>query len=126
MGMAAGQSITGTASALQILRAKDGIPDWEVLDQTVKQWTPHTFVIGMPYNMDGSQNEMTIKADKFLKSLEDRYQIPCITMDERLSTREAKEIAKANADAAGKKFDDRTPVDSLAAQLILESFFNSK
>ena len=76
----------------------------------------------MPYNMDGSENEMTSKTQNFIKKLIKRFDLPCHTIDERLSTREAKEISRENAEASGKKFNDRNEVDSFAAQLLLESW----
>ena len=119
-----GQTITSTASALPVVRATDEGPDWQQLDKVVAQWKPGAFVIGMPYNMDGSENEMTVKALRFVDQLTERFKIPCHTMDERLSTREAREISRGNAEASGKKFNDKAAVDSLAAQLILESWLS--
>ena len=121
-GVAVGQTVTATASALPVIRAKDGEPDWEQLQTLVSQWKPGAFVIGMPYNMDGSENEMTVKARKFAKQLEEKFKRPCHAMDERLSTREARDLSRTNAEASGRKFNDKAQVDSFAAQLILESW----
>lgn len=122
MGLAAGQTITATATALPVIRARDGEPDWDALDKAVRQWRPDAFVVGMPYNMDGSENAMTVKATQFMAQLEDRFGLPCHAMDERLSTREARDLSRANAERGGRKFNDRALVDSYAAQLILESW----
>ena len=120
--MAVGQTVTATASPLPVIRAKNGEPDWEALDAIFSQWKPGALVIGMPFNMDGSENEMTAKAEQFRKQLEEKYSLPTHGMDERLSTREAREISRENAEAAGRKFDEKEAVDSFAAQLILESW----
>ncbi|MGY8791674.1 MAG: Holliday junction resolvase RuvX [Pseudomonadales bacterium] len=122
IGAAVGQTVTFTASALPIIRAENGEPDWQSLDQLVSQWKPGAILVGMPYNMDGSENEMTSKTQSFIKKLIKRFDLPCHTIDERLSTREAKEISRENAEASGKKFNDRNEVDSFAAQLLLESW----
>lgn len=124
MGLAVGQTVTGTASALPVMRADDGEPDWDQLDQVVKAWKPGAFIIGMPYNMDGSENEMTVRALQFTVKLRERYGLPCHTMDERLSTREARDISRGNAEKGGRKFNDKAEVDSFAAQLILESWLS--
>ena len=79
----------------------------------------------MPFNMDGSENDMTLKAQKFLQRLSGRFNIPCYSMDERLSSREARDIHKTMAQAHGKRYDDKRVVDSLAAQLILENWFST-
>ncbi len=125
IGIAVGQGITQTASPLTVVPAKDGIPNWETIEKIVNEWKPEIFVVGMPYNMDGSLNEMSTKAQKFLQRLEGRFNIPAYSMDERLSSREAKDIHKTMADAHGKRSNDRDVIDALAAQLILENWFAS-
>ena len=123
MGLAVGQTVTGTASAIPVIKAINGEPDWNEFEKIVNQWRPNAFVIGMPFNMDGSENTMTVMALQFLAKLKERFGKPCHTMDERLSTRAAKEISRENAERAGRKFNDKAIVDSFAAQLILESWF---
>jgi putative holliday junction resolvase len=123
IGVAVGQSITQTASPLAIIPAKDGIPDWSTIEKLIKEWQPGAFIVGMPFNMDGSENKMTLRAQKFLQRLNGRFNIPCYSIDERLSSREAKEIRRNMAEAHGKPYKDRDDIDSIAAQLILENWF---
>ncbi len=123
IGVAVGQSITQTASPLAVLPARDGIPDWDTITRMVEQWQPDAFIVGMPFNMDGSENQMTMKAQKFLQRLSGRFNIPCYSMDERLSSKEAKDIKKNMAVAHGKNRTGKTNIDSIAAQLILENWF---
>lgn len=123
IGIAVGQSITRTASPLSVLPATDGVPDWDILEKLVREWRPSVLIVGMPFNMDGSENEMTVQAQKFSRRLQGRFNIPCYTMDERLSSHAAKDIRKQQAAESGKKYNDREIIDSLAAQLILENWF---
>jgi putative holliday junction resolvase len=123
IGVAVGQNITQTASPLAIIPAQDGIPDWNTIEQLIKEWQPSVFVVGMPFNMDGSENQMTLRAQKFLQRLNGRFNIPCYSIDERLSSREAKDIRKDMAAAHGKSYKNRDAIDSIAAQLILENWF---
>ncbi|MAY02601.1 MAG: Holliday junction resolvase RuvX [Gammaproteobacteria bacterium] len=123
IGIAVGQSITRTASPLSVLPATDGVPDWDILEKLVREWRPSVLIVGMPFNMDGSENEMTVQAQKFSRRLQGRFNIPCYTMDERLSSHAAKDIRKQQAAEGGKKYNDREIIDSLAAQLILENWF---
>ncbi|PCJ43680.1 MAG: Holliday junction resolvase RuvX [SAR86 cluster bacterium] len=125
IGVATGQSITQTASPLAVLPARDGVPDWSTIEKLVKEWQPDVFIVGMPFNMDGSESNMTVRAQKFSQRLNGRFNIPCYTIDERLSSREAKDIRKNMAAAHGKKYNERDAIDSIAAQLILESWFAS-
>lgn len=121
IGVAVGQSITGTASPLAALRARDGVPNWEEIAELIAEWKPQRLVVGLPLNMDGSPSEMAQRAEKFARRLNGRFQLPVQTWDERLSSFEA----RGELLARGER-DFRTGgVDSLSASLILESWFAS-
>ena len=122
IGVAAGQALTGTATPLAPIGARDGIPDWTVLDALIADWAPDALVVGIPLNMDGSISEMARRARKFANRLQERYRRPCYLIDERLSTAEAKEIHRA---AGGGSNYRKESVDGIAASLILESWFAS-
>ncbi len=122
IGVAAGQSITGTASPIAVLKAKDGQPDWDELANLVQRWKPDAFVVGIPYSMDDSENDMTAKARKFSRRLQERFGLPCHPVDERLSTREARDIYRSQTEARGHRYNDKKIVDAFSAQLIVESW----
>ena len=113
IGVAFGQSISGTARPLAVLPAKDGIPDWQQIQQLMDTWQPDLLVVGLPYNMDGSDSDLLQRATKFGNRLHGRFHLPCYGIDERLSSIAAEELAGSGDE----------PVDSIAAQLILESWF---
>lgn len=123
LGVAAGQTLTCTASGIAVLPVKALEPDWAQLDALVQKWKPDAFVVGLPFNMDGSEGNMTVRVRQFMDKLEQRYGKPVHGVDERLSTREARDITRQNAQRAGKRPNDRALVDALAAQLLLESYF---
>ena len=118
IGVAFGQTFTGTATPLKPLRARDGIPNWEQIASLIQKWQPHAFVVGNPINMDGSDNEITKRARKFKNRLEGRFHKPSFGMDERLSSFDA----ESQIMDSGQK-SANISVDSLAAKLILESWF---
>ncbi|KDE40140.1 MAG: Holliday junction resolvase RuvX [Nitrincola lacisaponensis] len=120
IGVAFGQRLTGTASPLEPLNARDGIPDWVQLEKLIQTWQPDCLVIGIPLNMDGTISDMARRARKFANRLHERCQRPCFLMDERLTTREAKQLHRA---AGGGQNYRKDPVDSIAARLILEDWF---
>ncbi|MFW1677303.1 Holliday junction resolvase RuvX [Pontibacter sp. JAM-7] len=122
IGVAIGQTLTGTASELPPVAAKEGKPDWVQLDRLLQEWQPQGLVIGVPLNMDGSISEMAYRARKFANRLHERYKLPSFLQDERLSTREAKSIHFARGGGTDFK---RQSVDGIAACLILESWFQS-
>lgn len=123
IGAAYGQTLTASAQELPPIRAKDGIPNWQVMEKLVKEWKPDIFVVGIPFNMDGSESELSKRAKKFGRRLENKFDCIVHFMDERLSSFEAKEEAREK----GHKGNYREqPIDSIAARLILESWFNTK
>jgi putative Holliday junction resolvase len=124
MGVAVGQTLTRTAMGIAVIPVKQREPDWAQLDALVQRWKPCAFVIGMPYNMDGSDSPMSDAAKHFALTVSARYDKHCHTIDERLSTREAREITRENAERIGKRPNDRAKVDAMAAQLLLESWFD--
>ena len=120
IGVAIGQSLTGQGRPLAPIKATDGIPNWDMISALVEEWQPDAFVVGLPLNMDGSENEMCQRARKFAKRLHGRYNRPYHMMDERLSSYEAK--GQVIAQGGNRNFKENS-VDGLAAQMILESWF---
>lgn len=122
IGVAFGQSLTGTAQPIAVLKANSGIPDWDAVAQLILKWQPEVFVVGLPYNMDGTESELMPRAIKFGNRLNGRFNLPCYGIDERLSTREARE----HMDAQGNKSTNarkRAAIDDVAARIILENWF---
>jgi putative Holliday junction resolvase len=86
IGVAVGNGVTATASALAPLRANEGNPDWEAVSRLLEEWKPQRLVVGLPLNMDGTPGEMSARAERFARRLEGRFNLRCEMMDERLST----------------------------------------
>ena len=119
IGVATGNCLLGTTQPLSILRAKEGIPQWQALEELVEEWRPDLLVVGDPLNMDGSVSELCARARKFAKRLHGRLGLPVEMADERLSSFEAKQ----NRREQGHRGDFRQqPVDSYAAELILQTW----
>jgi len=116
IGIASGQTVTGSASPLAVIPARDGQPDWQQVEKILKEWKPRILLVGLPLNMDGSESDFCARARKFARRLEGRFGIETRMVDERLSTREAK-------DRSGyRQSYRRDPVDNLAAQVIMETW----
>ncbi len=90
IGVAVGQAITGQARELCVLKAQNGVPDWQKVEALIKEWQPDAIVVGLPLNMDGTKSEMSERAEKFARRLNGRFNLPVHTHDERLTTFEAK------------------------------------
>lgn len=121
IGVAVGQELTCTATALETLPAKDGKPDWDAVSRLVDEWHPDAFVLGLPYNMDGSEHELATEIRRFGNRLNGRYNLPVFYMDERLSSLEAERLLKQGS---AKKIKQKGLIDQLSAQIILQSWLN--
>lgn len=119
IGIAIGQRVTGKATPIEPIKARDGIPNWEDLGKIIEEWKPQAFLTGLPLNMDGSPSDLSRRANKFANRLEGRFHKPSFTHDERLTSYEAKGIM---IDRGGSRNFGENSVDGIAAQLILESF----
>ena len=120
IGCAVGQSITGTAQALPAFNAQDGIPNWDAIEKCLKEWKPDVVVVGLPLNMDGTEQELTLRTRKFANRLQGRFGVNVQLQDERLTTTEARsEIF----DRGGFRALKKGKVDGISACLILESWF---
>ena len=65
IGVATGQMITATAQPLDAIKANDGIPNWNIVEKVIKEWLPDLVIIGLPLNMDGTEQPITQRAKKF-------------------------------------------------------------
>lgn len=120
IGVAIGQSITGNARPLQALKAKNGQPDWSIVEKLIREWKPDALIVGCPLNMDGTEQELTLRARKFGKRLQGRFGIAVEMVDERLTTVEAKARL---FEEGGYRALQKDAVDNVSATIILESWF---
>ena len=119
IGIAFGQTITNQSTGIKIIKAKNGVPNWNEIKTIVEEWNPNTLVVGLPINMDDSESDMSKLTRTFAKGLKDRIHKSVKLMDERLSSREAKNELKE----VFKNFD-ATKADHIAASFILQSYLN--
>ncbi|WP_198673777.1 Holliday junction resolvase RuvX [Algibacillus agarilyticus] len=123
IGIATGQELTGTANGLTFIKARDGIPNWDEIEKIFKEWQPDLLVVGLPLNMDGTEQEITKRAKKFANRLHGRFGLPVETNDERLTTVDAKARL---FESGGYKNLQKGNVDAMSAKLILESWFENQ
>ena len=115
IGVAVGQTLTQTAQPLVVLSAKDGIPSWSTIKQLIDEWGAQALVVGLPYQLDGSDQMISFAAKKFARRLEQRFQLPVHLVDERYTTK----AARTHPDTTLKPGE---LIDSHAAAIILESW----
>ena len=123
IGVAVGQELTGTATPLGSIKAKDGIPNQTQLTRYFDEWQPDLIVVGLPLNMDGTNQSVTHAAKKFGNRLANQFKLTVEFQDERLTTADAKEQLFAHGGFKNLKKDN---IDAESARLIIESFFEAQ
>ena len=83
-------------------------------------------MVGVPVQMDGSEFELTQRARKFGQRLQGRFGLPWFSMDERLTSFEAREYQRQPSREPGSAKRKDSLVDSIAASLILQSWFTEQ
>ncbi|MDV3237979.1 MAG: Holliday junction resolvase RuvX [Gammaproteobacteria bacterium] len=122
IGVAVGQRVTGTATALTTLAARDGQPDWTQIARLLETWHPDALVVGLPLQLDGTDSEVTRAAQRFARRLEGRFHLPVFLHDERLSSHTAEQWLREHAG----KLPAAGAADRVAAQVILQDWLDSQ
>jgi len=121
LGVAVGQTVTRTAKPLMTLKAEKGVPQWSQVQELVHTWKPAALIVGWPLNMDGTAQFTTEEAEQFVAELSKRFQLQVYTVDERLTTVEAKARL---FEQGGYKALDKSKIDAVSAQIILEAWMS--
>lgn len=122
IGIAVGQTLTKTASPLTTLPAKKHQPDWEKISQIINTWNPVGLVVGIPYDLDDTIMDWAPQVYRFARQLTGRFKLPVYQVDERLTSREARNLMGR----AAKSASHRAAVDAVAAALILETWLSEQ
>lgn len=112
IGVAVGEAELGSAHPLAAIAA----PGFAAIEKLVNEWRPDALVVGLPVAERG-EHVLAKRVRRFARQLAGRFRLPVETVDERYTSVEAESRLR------GAK---RRPVDSVAAQLILEQYFRAR
>ncbi len=127
IGVAVGDTLTGSAAARATVPSHATGPDWAAIDRIVRDSAPHILVVGKPYNVGGDDSTMTTLAGQFAAELAARYPLPVEQIDERYSSIEATTHLKAQrASGERKRRLRKEDVDSAAAVVILRRWLEGE
>lgn len=119
IGVAVGQQVTGSASALGTIANGHNGPDWARIDALIREWAPTRLLVGLPTLADGRPGALAGAIRGFCRSLE-RHGLPVHLVDERHSSQEAGERLVAGRRAGSRGRIARPDVDAAAAAVIAE------
>ncbi len=122
VGLAFGDEV-GVATPLPAVLESAGEMRWAKIAEVVKARRATEFVVGYPYNMDGSVGFKAKEVDAFVSELKVRFRLPVHLVDETL-TSYAAESSISKKDRRGVR--DSGLIDSRAATIILQDFLDQK
>lgn len=124
VGVAVGDSLTGTARALPVL-AIPGTLDWRVVERCIAEWRPAALVVGLPLDEDGAEQDISREARTFARELSGRLPLPVHLADERYSSRSADaELREARSSGRMNRRVRKGDRDGEAARVILEQWMS--
>jgi putative Holliday junction resolvase len=124
IGIASGDSLTGTAAPHASLLVGDRGVDWLAIARTLQQFQPARLVVGRPRNADGTEGTLRAASDRFAAALAQRTGLPVHRSDEYASSLEAAATLRGQRATGQRRRRVRAAdIDSAAAAIILERFF---
>lgn len=123
IGVATGNTMLGSAHPLTTIAFADKARRYAAIAALIAEWQPALLVVGLPSHMDGTEHEISKLARKFARELGARFALPVELVDERLTSAMAEmELAQAHVKLSKRK----ALVDQMAAQQILQSYFDAR
>ena len=123
IGLAVGNSITGSSQALAPIAADNDDARFAMISAQIKEWAPDQLVVGLPCHPDGAEHAMTAKARRFGNQLQGRFSLPIAWVDERYTSAVLENDPKFQQKQSSKH---TISLDSESARLILEQYFRER
>jgi len=112
IGIAMGNTLTGQAQPLTVIKAVDNATRFQVIGDLINEWKPARLIVGEPRHPDGAEHDMTQRSRRFANQLHGRFNLPVELVDERYSS----------AVIPQKRGDI---IDAKAAAIILQQYFDA-
>ena len=121
IGVAVGEHLLASANPLVTIDNESNEVRFEAINKLVKEWQPKLLIVGLPLSLDGTESSVTQLCKKFARRLNGRFNLPVILIDERYSSVEASDLLNQSG-IKGRA--QKEMLDQVAAQTILQSYFN--
>ncbi|MGM7635708.1 Holliday junction resolvase RuvX [Bacillus sp. Hm123] len=125
VGVAISDELGFTAQGIETVRIDEEKQDFGLdrLDILCEQYNIEKFVVGLPKNMNNTIGPRGEASQAFARKLEERYSLPVVLWDERMTTMAAERVL-LEADVSRKK--RKKVIDKMAAVMILQGFLDSQ
>jgi putative Holliday junction resolvase len=121
IGVAVGEHLLAIASPLTTIDSESNEIRFQRISALIHEWQPKLLIVGLPLDVDGTEHTITQLCKKFARRLNGRFNIPVIMIDERYSSTEASDLLNKRG-IKGRA--QKTMLDQVAAQTILQSYFD--
>ncbi len=122
IGVAVSDSLGFTAQGLGVINKKNRKDTLFQIGIYLEKYNVEEILLGLPLNMNGTSGPKVEEVISFKKVLENKFDLPVKTWDERLTTVTAH---KALLEADVSRSKRKKVVDKLAAVLILEGYLQA-
>ena len=122
VGVAISDDLGLLAHPLETIDARRRDP-CDRVEELAREKQVDAIIVGVPRNMDGSFGPAALKARELIERLRERVSCRVIPWDERLTTVAAE---RALREAGRKAKEQRSVVDQVAAQILLQSWIDSQ
>ena len=124
IGVAIGNTVLGIAHPLVTIDSEVTERRFAMIAQLLENWQPVVLlVVGLSMHSDGTAHELTHLSRRFARRLQGRFNIKVILKDERYTSQTAS-IELREAGITGR--NQKSVLDQVAAQQILQSFFGEQ
>jgi putative Holliday junction resolvase len=123
IGIAVGQSVSGSASPAGVVTNRDSGPDTGAIARLIHEWQPERLVVGIPVREGGLASEMDGPVEKFIGLL-GKFGLPVDAVDEHASSLEAEERLRQSRAAGERGRISKEAVDAMAAVIIAERYLS--
>ena len=123
IGIALSDDTKFLASPFETYKRKNEQDDLQHIINIIQEKKVDEIVCGLPYNMQGEEQEIAQKTREFISKLLNIYSIKIEFVDERLSSLMAEEMLK-ETERDWKKRKEK--LDAVAASIILQDYLDSK
>jgi putative Holliday junction resolvase len=121
IGVAVGETLLRQAHPLATIRSERNDDRFTAIGKLIAEWQPARLIVGHPLSPEGAPHEMTARCRRFANQLRGRFGLPVSEIDERYTSTDA---ASMLHDAGLNGRQAKNHLDSVAAQLILQGYFD--
>ena len=125
IGVAVGQTVTGSASPLGTIANRESGVDRDAIAALIREWRPNRLVVGMPAHADGSASDLQKPVEAFIEELRG-FGLPVESVDERYTSVEAERVLKEARVSGSRGRIKKEEIDSAAAVFIAERYLASE